>query len=361
MAGMRLGGTAVVVTCSPPFGAFEGTDGDGDANVYRACSSDVAGLASEITDFNDGAVTSEGIHNPVLSPDGTKILFELANPSTGFTEIWVVNRTPGSTATQLIADASNYVMHPFWHPDSDQFVYVHGASGSLLGSIKKASVAAPGTVTTLKTKDATNSPFRPQFSPDGAQVAYLWDQNVGGTGHLRIMDADGSNDSALDTAVRYRFQGPQFAWSHDGTLIAYDDGANSPNAAYVIAPDGTGKTQINSAGDAAGVGVRVSDRAWPDDDSYVILAATAGLFTGQAPTRCELDGSGSTYLNALHGSSNSDYFRQVLVVDGRIWFIETSNQMVSSVAIDGSDYTVHLTIDGGAMSDMGSGDGWFYN
>lgn len=359
MRTQRLSAFGFVPVCSPPFGATEGTSGDGDYNVYRACVGDTAGEATRYTDFDDGGLTSEGIRNPVLSPDGSKILFELDPTSSGFTEIWVVDNTPGSTATQVLADASNYLMHASWHPDSDQFVYVHGASGSFLGSIKKSSVSTPGTTSTLKTKDATNSPFRPQFNFDGSRVAYLWDTNVGGTGHLRVMDDDGTNDSALDTAVKYRFAGAQFAWSNDGTMIAYDDGASGSNIAYVINADGTGRTQINAAGDALGGTCRVSDRAWPPDDSYVVIAA--GLGAGyQDVVRAELDGSDTTILATGHGSWNQDYFRQVLVADNRIWFIESAT-VLGSVAIDGTDYRTDLTIDLAAMDDFGSGDGWYYN
>lgn len=361
MGGVRLSGIAMQ-GCSPPFGCFEGTDGDGDANVYRACVDDLAGQATQITDFDDGGVTSEGIHNPVLSPDRRWILFELANPSTGFFEIWVVSSAPGSPGTQLLSDASNYYIHPFWHPDSDTFVCVKGAAGALSGgSILKTSVSDIGTIATLKTAAGGFSPYRPQFNFDGSRVAYNWDQDVGGTGHLRVMDDDGTNDAALDTAVQYRFQGAQFGWANGINVIAYDDGVPGSNAAYVINDDGTGKVQINANGVAAGALTRVSDRAWPPNDSYVIISAATGIFGSyQDAVRAELDGSTTSVILTTNGGWLQDYFRQVLVFAGRIWFIE-SQTVLGSCLINGTDYRNDLTIDGAAMDDFGTGDGWFYN
>lgn len=356
-------GVAFVPDCSPPFGALHGTDFSGaDGNVYRACIGDPAGGASQYSSFDDGAITSEGVHNPVLSPDKTKILFELANPSTGFTEIWVVANTPGSNATQLLADASNYYLHPSWHPDSDQFVCVHGASGAILGAIVSSAVSTPGTTAVLKNKSGTQSPFRPQYNFDGTRIAYLFDTNVGGTGDLMVMDDDGTNDASVDNAVKYRFQGAQFSWANASNVIAYDDGDNTVGTCKtnVINDDGTGKVQINANGDAAGLTCRVSHLAWPPDDSYVVFSANLGLGVGHNPIRAELDGSTTTDLAFSHGAWLQDNFRQVLVADNRIWFINSQVQL-GSVALDGTDYVNYLTIDGAAMADFSTGDGWYFN
>lgn len=362
MGGVRLGGQAVLIFCSPPFGDTEGTDGDGDANVYRACTGDTAGAATLYSDFNDGALTSEGVTNPVLSPNKTMILFEMKDATSGFTEIWVTDNVPGGTATQLEFDNTQFLKYPSWSSDSNTFVYMKGAGGGLTGgSILKSSVSAPGTIATLKTASGGFSPVRPQFNFDGTRIAYNWDQDVGGTGHLRVMDADGTNDASIDSAVKYRFQGPQFSWAHSMNVIAYDDGDNTPGVAatYVINDDGTGKVQINTNGDAAGLVGRVSDRAWPQGDGYVVFSCDLALGVGNNPIRAELDGSDTTDLAPTHGAWAQDYFRQVIVANNRIWFIESA-VVLGSVAIDGSDYQNYLTIDGAAMTAFGSGSGWYY-
>ena len=110
----------------------------GDPQVYRPCSNNAAGTMTQITNFTGFTVANQ-CHNPVLSPDGSKILFEITSATSGYREIWVVNAT-GGTGTQLVADGSNYVIHPFWAPDSDTFVYVRCAGGA-------AWPAAPSTRT----------------------------------------------------------------------------------------------------------------------------------------------------------------------------------------------------------------------
>lgn len=359
MSGQKLSARSYV--CGPPFSAFEGTDGDGDVNLFKCCTGDGAGIATYITNYNDGGTTTDGMHNPTVSPDTGSVIYEQSDVGTGFTEIWVVPNLTFETPTQVLADGSNYLFHPWWGPDSDTIVYVRGAAGALIGGSIETVAISGGSPTVLKSAAGGLSPYRPQFSPDGTMIAYMFDQDVGtGASQLRVMNADGSGDILLDTIDRYRLQGGQFSWSPNSQMIAYDDGANGTNAAYVINADATGKTQINANGDAAGANVRVSDRAWPRNGSYVVFSSDLALGAGHNPIRAELDGSDTTDLNAAHGAWAQDYFRQVIVHENRIWFIE-NNTTVASCSMTGSAYRVDLTIDGAQMGDFSTGDGWYFN
>lgn len=356
MAGIRIGGVTVIPVCSPPFALFEGSGGDSDSNVFRACNQ----AASQITDFNDAGTTCEQATQPVLSPDGTKILFEVLSPSSGYTEIWVVNNLQGSTATQLLADGSNYYMMPSWHPDSDQFLCVHGASGAFEGSVEATSVTDPGTIDVLVTQDGTNAPYRPQYNFDGSRVAYFWDLILGPGGELWVMDSDGTNNAQLDSAVDYRFQGAQGGWANTTDVFAYDDGGGGSSHVYLINGDGSGKTQLDVNGADPGSSAKCSDRPWPPDDSYVVYSAVTAFVTGFNPIRAELDGSDTTVLNNAHGGANNTYFRQVLVYDGRIWFIETGTTL-ASCALDGTGYRVDLVTDGVILDSFTVSDAWYEN
>lgn len=347
MGGIRLGGLTFTVSCGPPFSAFEGTDGDGDGQVYQACN----GLAVALTDFAGGGATYEITHNPVLSPDGSKVLFEAGNTSTGYTEIWVAD---GGIASQVLADGNDYYMQPSWHPDSDQFVCIHGASGAFEGSIEKSSVSNPGTIDVLITQDGTFAPYRPCFNFDGSRVAYIWDEISGSGGDLKACDDDGTNDGVLDTTVRYRFAGQQLSWANSSNVLAYDDGQTLTKA-YVINGDGTGKVQINAIDDAYGKACRVSALAWPSADDFVVISV---LDVAWQPTRCGTDGSYTTYLDATNGASNGLYFKQVLVYQGRAWYIASSSSIESN-SLAGGDHQVNLTIDGAQLSTLGAGDGWY--
>jgi hypothetical protein len=369
MAGIRIGGVAVLNFCSPPVGAYGGSATSGDPQVYRWCSSDDPGDMTAYTDFS-GFTDADQVHNPVLSPDKTKILFEVLGASSGYREVWVVDNVPGSTPTQLVADGSNYVIHPSWGADSDTFVYVHCAGGLLQGgTVYKDTVAAPGSPTSLKAATGGRSPFRPQFNFDGSRVAYIFSEDSGsGSGQLRVMDDDGSNDASIDgslTGVRLN-QPPQFSWANSENSIVYDDGASGSNGIYVIQDDGTGKTQINSVGDAAGAASRVSAFAWAPDDSFAVI--TANLSFGHYDViRAELDGSDTTQLGST-GGSTANYFQTAIVFENRIWFIERvaagGYGQLSSMSLSGTGYANHFASNAGPgdlIEAFGGGDGFYYN
>jgi hypothetical protein len=373
MGGIRLGGSATPpLVCSPPFAAYQGTGTvfTGDPQVWRSCEADAPGEATQYTNFS-GFVDADQCGNPVLSPDGTKILFDVLSATTGYDEIWVVDAIPGSTPTPLVQDASNYVMHPAWGADSDTFVYVHGAGGGTNGgTIYKDTVSSPGSPVALKVATGGFSPYRPQFNFDGSRIAYIWDKDLGAGGDLRCMDEDGTNDASLDNTIGgYFFNQPtQFSWANTQNVIAYVDISSSPFKAYVIDDAGAGKTQLNASGDAAGAPVVISRYAWPSDDSFVLITANLGLGF-YSMIRTEVDGSGSTALNGSHGAVVQGYYSAGLVSGGRIWFIDSTDASagqgkVSSLALDGTDYVNNLNTSAGAGDQVypfTGGDGWYYN
>lgn len=356
--------------CGPPVTAFGGSATSGDPQVWRPCVSDAPGTMTAFTNFS-GFTQADQCHNPVLSPDGSKILFEILQTSTGFREIWVVDAVPGSTPTQLVADTSNYVVHPAWGPDSDTFVYVHCAGGALLnGTIYKDAVSAPGSPTSLKAASGGYSPFRPQVNFDGSRVAYIWDQNAGALADLRCMDDDGANDSSLDNTIGGNDfnDPPQFSWANTQNVIAYQDGKIGANKVYVIDDTGSGKTQINANGAAAGAAAVISGRAWPADDSFVVITANigAGYFS---VIRAEVDGSTTSSLSSTIGAANQNWFRDALVYNNRIWFIRTTDNTdgvgrIGSMALDGTDERTDFASNAGTGDQVYpflGGDGFYHN
>ena len=227
MGGVRLAGIALNVTISPPWTAYGGAATSGDPQVYRWTSANAPGEANVYTDFS-GFVDADQCHNPVLSPDESMILFEVTGASSGYREIWVTDNVVGSTPTLLVADGSNYVIHPFWSSDSDTFCYVHCAGGLLQGgTIYKDQVSAIGSPVSLKVAGGGLSPFRPQFNFDGTRIAYLMDQDVGsGAGEVRVMDDDGTNDASVFTTLnRVRLDNPaQMSWANTMNTIAFETG-----------------------------------------------------------------------------------------------------------------------------------------
>ena len=370
MGGVRLGGVGLVVSCSPPWTAYGGAATSGDPQVFAACSTNAPGVATVFTDFN-GFVDSDANSNPLLSPDGTKILFQVLSSSTGFDEIWVVDAVAGSTPVQLVADGSNYCFHPAWGPDSDTFYYVQGSGGATSNaSVYKDTVSAIGSPTLLKAAAGGAGAMRPQPNFDGTRVAYIWTDTPQ---ELRCMDSDGSNDGLVDNTISAydSNEPPQFGWANTQNLIAFQNGVISPQDVFVIDDTGGGKVQINANGDAAGGNANVSGYgyAWPADDSFVVIVANIGnpvynIF------RAEVDGSDTTQLGTTGPDAGSiPAFRTALIYQSRIWFVSetdgtASKAQVSSMTLAGTDERVDFDSSLGSGDEVlgfVGGDGWYFN
>lgn len=369
MAGIRIGGVAIITVCSPPWTAFGGAATGGDPQVYVACASNAAGEATAYTDFS-GFADADQCFNPVISPDGTKVLFEVLSSSTGFREIWVTDTVAGSTPTQLVANASQYCFHPAWFPDSDTFVYVLGSGGAIdAGSIYKDTVTSPGSPTLLRAPSGGAGCFRPQVNFDGTRVAYLY--TAAADPQLRCMDDDGSNDGLVDdTLSTYDSnEPPQFSWANTQNLIAFEDGQTAA-LVYVIDDTGGGKTQVNANGDAAGAACYLTGygHAWPANDAFVLI--TVNLGSGYyAPCRCELDGSTSTVLGTTGAVTTPTYMRGALIYESRIWFISDSDALggkgeISYMSLAGGTETIVFDTSAGSGDQVlafTGGDGWYFN
>lgn len=370
MAGIRIGGVGVVTICSPPWTAFGGAGTSGDPQVYVACSSDPAGEATQYTDFS-GFADADQCFNPVLSPDGTMVLFEVLSPTTGFHEIWVVDAIAGSTPTQLVADASNYVKHPAWAPDSDTFTYVHGTGGTTSAmSVYKDTVSSPGSPTLLKADGGGSiGAYRPQFNFDGTRIAYIY--TATGDPQLRCMDDDGSNDGIVDNALVAAYDSnepPQFGWANTQNLLCFNDGAAAA-AIYVIDDTGGGKTQVNANGAAAGAAAYIAGYgyAFPANDAYVVMTANLGAGFYNV-IRAELDGSNTTVLGS-DGPVTTTPFRPALVYQNRIFYITDINALggdaeISYMPLAGSAGTVLFDSSlgsGDQVAGFTGGDGWYFN
>jgi Tol biopolymer transport system component len=194
----------------------------------------------------DGGQTQRRIGTAAWSPDGRWVAYDLV----GGSELWVVKaeREPrqlaaeasygtwtwSPTAPQLamvrdsrltVVDAStgrqtdlgdvvgDVTSAPVWSPDGTRILY--GARGGSLYSVDVGSgdrsllVRLPG--------EDLDSMDQIAWSPDGAYLA-IWNDLEPGGGRLYVMNADGSRVRVL---VDNFEPGGWFAWSPDGTRLAY--------------------------------------------------------------------------------------------------------------------------------------------
>lgn len=322
-----------------------------------------------------GTATDESMSNPRLSPDGGKIAFDWNWPKPDFSgTIAVVNATGGTPLYITPDDAGvGLFAQPSWHPDGTKVIYIYCPDSIITngGRIEVVDITGSGTPTVLWTPDVQSpqreGAFRPHYSPDGTKIAFIVNVDDGGGGDytrqgLWVMDSDGSNDALIDAFDTtqgnggYGFSGTQLAWSNDGTMIAYSNGgfATLARDIYRIAPDGTGKTKLNN-GTAAGGLCRIGHDAWLADDSAVIMAKSfyLWLLSADGATQTQLT-SGTAF--TAGGANFSNGYRNPS--DDRIYFIHDNDPpIVSSVAVDGSDYRVDADMSA-VTSEFVSGDGF---
>lgn len=339
---------APVVPGSLPYSVLELT---GEFNIWRV----LQGVPTRITPYTSPPpFQTQDMQSPRLSPDQAWILYRDPDPDTGDDRLQLVPGSGGSVTT-VLDFPSDFVMHPSWHPDSDQIVLCRGLSGAFRGQVEKTDRAGAGP-TVLYTPAATDGAFRAQFNRDGTTVSFLLDSNAGAGIGLYVMGADGSSPTQIATIGSYLFNGPQHGWSptEDRIVFATDD-----TTVKTIMADGTGLTTIN-VGEAAGQTCRVSDACFAPDGSYALVASRH--FDGSGfvwlPYRMELDGSGVTRLNDTHGPYDAANFQCVYrsLVDDRLYFIDQATTSffpgrVSSLALDGTDFRVEQALDTDSVGD----------
>ncbi len=172
---------------------------------------------------------------PDFSPDGQRIAFQSAVPSTATFDIYVVN-SDGTGLVQLTNDPAQDSL-PVWSPDRQKIAFVSRRTG-----VDQVWVMdADGDNPTQLTFDLAPKGQLPDWSPDGTKIAY---QSLAtGAGDIYVMNADGSNQTRLTTDPALDF-GP--TWSPTGTRIAFLSARNGPNRElFVMNIDGTGQTLIH--------------------------------------------------------------------------------------------------------------------
>ena len=184
------------------------------------------------TDQRQVAQTYGDDHNPMWSPDGTRIAFHHSTQST--TKILVVN-ADGSDQ-RILARTRGEEWGPRWSPDGTRIAFTGIARRGGVPSV--FVVNADGT-------DQRNLTFGagPRWSPDGTSIAFVDYGDTGFTFEIVRANPDGTNQRLLTRT------GPETApsglvWSPDGSRIAFSSSHDGDDEIYVANADGTGQTQL---------------------------------------------------------------------------------------------------------------------
>lgn len=180
---------------------------------------------------------NSGTVNCDWSPDGTQIVYD--RNTNGLFQLWRMSADE-TDVTQLTFNERIEYSTPAYSPDGSHIAfqgcgpiatYTHAAFDG--GRCAIFVMNADGTGVTRLTR-ARGGNFDPVFSPDGSLIAY--DDGANGSHHVDIMNVDGTDQhrltpSSLDAGLP--------AFSPDGLEIAFTGNIDLPHSSiYMITPDG---------------------------------------------------------------------------------------------------------------------------
>ncbi|RKQ90311.1 Tol biopolymer transport system component [Solirubrobacter pauli] len=218
---------------------------------------------SEPTALVDGAEVS-------VSADGTRIAYLVDND--------VYTATPSGKGVRRVTTTGAREWYPAMSPDGTKVAF---SRVDELGSWNLWTANADGSggeqmvaMTGGRNQDAA-------WSPDGTRIAFT---SVGrSTPDLRIVDADGTNETDLRTPGRYP------AWSPDGQHLLYTDTASNYTAQIFVTEPRIGGPRRQLTTDARGA--RRASYS-PDGTAFVYQSDAGGLY------KAFEDGTGVTRVTA---------------------------------------------------------------
>ena len=215
--------------------------------------------------------------DPMLSPDGTKIVY-CSGKDTLYWQIYVVD-TAGKSPKRLTDVNSGDACGPAWSPDGKKIAYYVFANTHPSRNPAIWIMDADGS----NQKRIAEHGMDPTWSPDGRQIAFS--SRHDGVFQIYSMNADGTNIRQL-TKTNAENSNP--AWAPDGKSIAYISATSDDRRGLsVMNPDGSQPQGL--------VHSKHQDfcfPAWSNDGQFILFTSlnrlgTQSIVAGEDKPRCE--------------------------------------------------------------------------
>jgi Tol biopolymer transport system component len=147
--------------------------------------------------------------DPVISPDGKRIVFTVGTLAEGTASpLWIVS-SDGTGLKQLTNDGAIDV-RPTWSPDGSEIAFTSTRDGNAEIYVMKADGTGQTNITNNPADDDT-----PSWSPDGNTILFGSDRDEGGTGKIYSMTTGGGSVTPL-------VDGYNPEWSPTGTRFLFE-------------------------------------------------------------------------------------------------------------------------------------------